>query len=742
MAFKLRGYQQDLVDKVYSAWTRVRVVMAVMATGAGKTAVFSKIMSDHNGASVAVVHRREIVVQISCSLAKLGVKHRLVGPPKMVRNARRKHLKLFKKSFVDPHALAGVASVQTLTSKSAAQNRELQNWVRQATLMVADECFVAGTLVDGTPIEQLREGDLVTAFDEQTRTFHKRKVVRTFKNPAPNLLMHIALGGRHYLTCTQGHPFWTKRGWVPAGQLEGNDEVLANDEMFYVRERRIRDRYVSRRRESWRLSPAGTFRWHRLGGVQILKRENIEQQLGSVYDGYVYNIEVEGLHTYIANGVTVHNCHHYVDSGSWAKAIELFNHAKLLFVTACPERADGKGLGAHADGYVEEMIEGPQTQWLIDEGYLSPFKYFAPESNLDTSGVPVTASGELNREAMRKRIVDSDLVGNIVDQYLEFSPGKQAIGFANDVATSNDVAAAFQARGVLTVSLCGADDPDKRDRELSDFEAQRTTALLNVDLFDEGFDVPAAVVAMLTRKTESLNKYLQMVGRVLRPVYAGGFDLDTKDGRLAAIAAGPKPYAVVIDPVRNWERHVTPNWPRVWTLDRREKDARSGPSDTVPQKVCPSCSQPYEAYYKLCPHQFTPGCATPPEPAGRSAPDQVAGDLFELDVDGMAALFEKMRAADMSDEDYERDQIARRVPPIGRRPDMKRHQTAKHRRKVLRELVAWWCGLQAGRDMGEVHRRFYIRFAIDIGTAFTLSTKDTDALIKRIQQRFTEDLTI
>lgn len=72
---------------------------------------------------------------------------------------------------------------------------------------------------------------------------------------------------------------------------------------------------------------------------------------------------------------------------------------------------------------------------------------------------------------------------------------------------------------------------------------------------------------------------------------------------------------------------------------------------------------------------------------------------------------------------------------------MKRHQEAKYRRQVLKELVAWWVGMQpAGRDLKEKHRRFYHRFGVDIGTAFTLNAKDTDALIDTIKRRFAEDM--
>ncbi len=571
---KLRDYQQELVTLIYAAWLRVRALLVVLATGGGKTIIFSKIMHDHVGASAAVVHRKEIVSQIALSLAALEVKHRVIAPPNVVTMIRRKQLKRFGKSFVDPHAQAGVVSVQTMTSRGAEKNNELQRWLAQVTLAVFDEG------------------------------------------------------------------------------------------------------------------------------------------------------------------------HHYVSSGLWAKAVKAVSHAKTLFVTATPERADGKGLGAHAEGFAQEMIEGPTTKELIEDGYLSSFKYVAPDSDLDVSGIPITASGDLNTKELRKRVVDSSLVGDVVQHYLARAKGKKCIVFATDVQTAEDIAAAFKAAGVKAIALSGKTDTGERDNALDKFEFSDLDVLVNVDLFDEGFDVPAAEVCILARPTESLAKFLQMIGRVLRVIYAKGYDLSTRQGRLDAIAKGPKPFALVIDPVRNWERHGMPNWPRVWSLDNKPKKDSSGASDTIPMKVCvgtkerPGCTQPYEAYYPACPY-----CGAVNEPAGRALPEQVEGDLMELDVDAMSALFERMNEADMSDEDYATGQIGRRIPRVGRGADMKRHRTGKYRRKVLRELVAWWVGCQpAGRSLSEKHRRFYHRFGIDIGTAFTLNANDTDALALKIQKRFAEDM--
>jgi len=549
MSFKLRDYQQSLVDKIYDAWDRVRVVLAVLATGGGKTVIFSSIIRDHNGASAAIVHRKEIVSQISLSLARLGVKHRIIAPQSVIRRIRRRHLRFLDACYVDQHALCGVASVQTLASKSSQNDAGIMSWVHQITLGVFDEG------------------------------------------------------------------------------------------------------------------------------------------------------------------------HHYVDTGSWAVAVHMLERARLLLVTATPKRADGKGLGAHASGFVEEMVEGPTTKWLIDNGFLTPYKYYAPASDLDVSDLAVTASGDFNAKALRARVVDSHLIGDIVAHYKKFAPGQRFIVFNTDVLTAEETAAEFRAQGVECKALSGGTDAGERDAELDKFESGANTGLTNVDLFDEGFDVPAVVVCILGRPTQSLAKFLQMVGRALRIIEG-------------------KTHAIIIDPVRNWERHGMPDWPRVWSLDDEEKGERNSVSDTIPQKVCLACTQPHEAYYKCCPY-----CGFAPVPIERKKPKHVDGDLLELDVEGLAALFQQRQKANMSDEDFERDMIARNVPPFGRSRQLKAHNAAKYRRGVLHNLVGWWVGLQpADRSMSEKYRRFYLRFGIDMSTAFTLNDKDTDALIARITKGFSYDV--
>jgi hypothetical protein len=230
-----------------------------------------------------------------------------------------------------------------------------------------------------------------------------------------------------------------------------------------------------------------------------------------------------------------------------------------------------------------------------------------------------------------------------------------------------------------------------------------------------------------------------MIGRVMRPEYDKSMPRNSDEQRKAAIAAGPKPKAVVIDPVSNWERCGFPTWPRHWSLEDVEKNSSRAKKkdDTRPQRVClsPSCNQPFDAYKKVCPY-----CGHPAIAGQRNSVKAVDGDLEELDVRAMNALFGKLKQANMSDREFQQDQVRRRVPMKGRLQELRRFKAAKKRREVLREMMAWWMGLQPNRSQAEIQKRFYLRFGVDVVTALTLNETQTNELIDLITTRFKDDL--
>jgi len=387
-------------------------------------------------------------------------------------------------------------------------------------------------------------------------------------------------------------------------------------------------------------------------------------------------------------------------------------HARGLGVTATPIRADGKGLGAHADGVMHAMVEGPSMRWLIDQGFLTDYRIFAPPSDLDMTVMQVSQStGDFTQQSVKKAVKRSHIVGDVVEHYKRIAYGKLGVTFASDVETAGDIAAQYNAAGV-PAAVVDAKTPDRiRQDCVRRLGSRELWQLVNVDLFGEGFDLPAIEVVSMARPTQSYALYSQQFGRALRPM-------------------PDKEAAIIIDHVGNVIRHGLPDKERIWSLDGRESVPRmKNPDDDIPLRYCTACTQPYERFRKSCPY-----CGHVHVPEGRDSIEQVDGDLFELSP----AVLEQMRneAARAMEHPSSVGLRMRRAgaSEIAVRSAEKQLRLKQEALVALRESMAWWAGKQlaTGLSEQEAHMMFYHRFGVDALSAQTLGRKDAIELAERI----------
>jgi len=409
--------------------------------------------------------------------------------------------------------------------------------------------------------------------------------------------------------------------------------------------------------------------------------------------------------------------HHPLVDNKWGKAIEMFPNARGLGVTATPIRADGKGLGRHADGNFDVMVEGPNMRDLINMGFLTDYRIFAPPSDLDLGAVKISATtGDYNKDGLRKAVRKSHIMGDVVKHYLQIARGKLGITFATDVETATNIAAQFNEAGV-PAEVVSAKTPDAdRIAVLRRFKKRELLQLVNVDLFGEGFDLPAIEVVSMARPTQSYSLYAQQFGRALR------------------ILEG-KTEALIIDHVGNVVRHGLPDARRTWSLDRREKRSRQAQDDVIPVKSCPQCTGVYERIYAECPF-----CGFKPAPTIRSGPEYVDGDLCELDAAALAAMRGEIEAIDKDPEQYRAELMAKRMPQVGQLANVKRHVARQEAQAQLRYAIALWAGYQraAGRPDSESYRRFWFAFGTDVLSAQALGTKEAVELTCHINSHLEE----
>lgn len=425
--------------------------------------------------------------------------------------------------------------------------------------------------------------------------------------------------------------------------------------------------------------------------------------------------------------------HHVLKANKWGKVATMFPNARGLLPTATPMRADGKGLGRHADGLVDELVLAPSMRDIINMGYLTDYRCYGAESDIRLTQQDISdATGDYNQDKVRKAVhASTRIVGDVVRHYLWRAQGKLGVTFAVDVEAAGELAAAYRANGV-PAEVVSAKTPDTvRAQILRRFKQREILQLVNVDLFGEGFDLPALEAVSFARPTASFNLYAQQFGRVLRLMipeqYRATWDTLTDEQRRQVIAGSTKPRGIVLDHVGNIRLHKgPPDKARAWSLDRRESRS-SGKSDAVPIRYCTNevCALPYERVLVCC-----PACGTFPPIPDRSAPELVDGDLSEFSDELMAQLRGEI---DRMSGDFYAPAGLSGPALLGARANHMRRRQAHDR---LRNCIAWYGGLMSAQGIGEGEgwRRFFYAYGIDVATAQTIPAAEADAIADRVRQ--------
>jgi superfamily II DNA or RNA helicase len=273
--------------------------------------------------------------------------------------------------------------------------------------------------------------------------------------------------------------------------------------------------------------------------------------------------------------------------------------ARVLGVTATPQRLDGKGLGEVFD----DLIRGPEVADLIGQGFLCRPQYFAPKT-VSMDGVHKTA-GDFNRAEMAERMDKPTITGDAVTHYRKYADGLPCVVFCTGIKHAEHVAQAFNAEGYRFAVLDGTLSTEERATRVQSLGNGKLHGLVTVDIVSEGFDLPIVACAVLLRPTASLSLHLQQVGRVLR------------------VSPG-KPRAIILDHVGNCRRHGLAEEVRDWSLEGIRRRGKKGQQDDVQStRQCPQC------YAVHTPSPTCPQCLHVYEIKDR-IPDVVDGELEEL----------------------------------------------------------------------------------------------------------------
>jgi DNA repair protein RadD len=239
---------------------------------------------------------------------------------------------------------------------------------------------------------------------------------------------------------------------------------------------------------------------------------------------------------------------HHIVASTWKAIIKPYPRLELLLgLTATPERGDGTPCG----DVFEQMVVACSVKHLQELNASDPYTGLVP--------CDVIAGEKPSK----------DFWADPVDAYLKYTPGKRAVAFCASVAHAQEVAAAFNRRGIRAECIEGSTAPEVRQAALERLASGETKIITNVFVLTEGADIPAIECVLLARGCSVWAAWMQMIGRGLRPSPDTG-----------------KTRCTVLDLRSHVHLHGMPNDERAFSLEGAATRLLGQP---MALRACPSC---------------------------------------------------------------------------------------------------------------------------------------------------------
>lgn len=236
--------------------------------------------------------------------------------------------------------------------------------------------------------------------------------------------------------------------------------------------------------------------WFRItvGSVQSMQREKRLSQFSEDY----FNV------------IIIDEAHHCISDG-YQKVLQHFPSAKVLGVTATPDRGDMRNLGE----FFESLAYEYTLPKAIREGYLSPIKAMTIPLQLDLSGVSIQ-SGDFKAGDIATAL--DPYLHQIADEMMKYCRDRKTVVFLPLVKTSQKFKEILNEKGFKAVEVNG--ESKDRAEVLEAFDKGEYNVLCNSMLLTEGWDCPSVDCVIVLRPTKVRSLYSQMVGRGTR-LYEG-----------------------------------------------------------------------------------------------------------------------------------------------------------------------------------------------------------------------------
>lgn len=185
---------------------------------------------------------------------------------------------------------------------------------------------------------------------------------------------------------------------------------------------------------------------------------------------------------------------------------------KVLGVTATPQRADGDGLSKIFTTVAFKITIAD----LVQLGWLVKPRWLGIKTGVSLAGVK-SSHGDFVQSQLAVAMDTPHGQRIIVESYQKYASGRKAIAFTVGVKGAHELADKFNQAGIRAQAIDGTTPKDERRHILGEFRAGHIQVLTNCDVLSEGFDAPGTSCILMCRPTKSDSRYVQCIGRGLRP---------------------------------------------------------------------------------------------------------------------------------------------------------------------------------------------------------------------------------
>jgi len=164
-------------------------------------------------------------------------------------------------------------------------------------------------------------------------------------------------------------------------------------------------------------------------------------------------------------------------SRTYQEVLGLYKDKIVIGVTATPVLGSGMGMGKFYDAIVDPI----GIQQLIDENYLVPVRYFAPDAP-DLSKIKIKL-GDYEKKALGEVMEQPKIVGDVFTQWAKYAGGRQSMIFAVNVKHSKAIRDDFIKHGVNAEHLDAHSPDDEREGVIRQFVNGDIQVICNVGLY-------------------------------------------------------------------------------------------------------------------------------------------------------------------------------------------------------------------------------------------------------------------